>query len=240
MPYNTKEKRLAYNRSPERRALAAKYRSTPEYKLWHKEYDRNRIRPYTGKYKEYKIKYYYSNREKMLEYQHNHRVENLANYYKRRAKNPERMRRIQKNWQIKNREHTAKYVRDLRRSNPAFRLAGNLRNRLSGAIRNQDTRKSDSTMSLTGCTIQFLMGYLESQFREGMEWSNYGRVWEVDHIRPCASFDLTEKEQQRICFHYSNLQPLFASENRAKSDRFEFKTADTNQINAGVCGTLDI
>jgi hypothetical protein len=52
-----------------------------------------------------------------------------------------------------------------------------------------------------------------------MTWENYGPVWHVDHIRPCASFDLTDPAQQRECFHFSNLQPLFAAENLAKGDK---------------------
>lgn len=60
------------------------------------------------------------------------------------------------------------------------------------------------------------MGYLEARFKLGMKWSNYGKVWEIDHRLPCASFDMTDESHQRSCFHYSNLQPLFVSENRQK------------------------
>lgn len=49
-----------------------------------------------------------------------------------------------------------------------------------------------------------------------MDWENYGKVWQVDHVRPCASFDLTNPEQQRSCFHWTNLQPLFVHENLIK------------------------
>jgi len=70
-------------------------------------------------------------------------------------------------------------------------------------------------LDLLGCTVEELRAHLEKQFKRGMSWSNYGR-WHIDHIRPCASFDLTDPEQQRICFHYSNLQPLWAEENMRK------------------------
>lgn len=52
-----------------------------------------------------------------------------------------------------------------------------------------------------------------------MTWENYGPVWHVDHIRPCASFDLQDPAQQRECFNFKNLQPLFAKENLKKGDR---------------------
>ena len=73
-------------------------------------------------------------------------------------------------------------------------------------------------MVLTGCTIPYLRGYLEGKFKEGMTWENYGS-WHVDHIKPCASFDLTKKEEQEKCFHYTNLQPLWALENIKKGKK---------------------
>jgi len=65
-------------------------------------------------------------------------------------------------------------------------------------------------MKLVGCTIEFIKGYLEAQFEPNMSWDNYGE-WHIDHILPCASFDLTLPEEQQKCFHYTNLQPLWAT-----------------------------
>jgi hypothetical protein len=65
-------------------------------------------------------------------------------------------------------------------------------------------------MELLGCTIDFLKEYLEARFLPTMTWENYGTLWHIDHIIPCASFDLRDLEQQKACFHYTNLQPLFA------------------------------
>ncbi len=48
-----------------------------------------------------------------------------------------------------------------------------------------------------------------------MTWDNYGK-WQIDHKIPCASFDLTDPEQQKSCFHFSNLQPLWAKDNNSK------------------------
>ena len=75
-------------------------------------------------------------------------------------------------------------------------------------------------MDLVGCTPEFLRSYLESLFTEGMTWDNYGpKGWHVDHILPCASFDLTKEEEQKKCFHYTNLQPLWWFDNLRKSDK---------------------
>lgn len=68
---------------------------------------------------------------------------------------------------------------------------------------------------LLGCSAKELRRHLESQFKPWMNWGNYGR-WHIDHIQPCASFDLTDPKQQEICFHYTNLQPLEAKKNIRK------------------------
>lgn len=59
------------------------------------------------------------------------------------------------------------------------------------------------------------MQHLQSTFQEGMNWNNYGK-WEIDHIIPCSAFDLTIEENQRKCFHYSNLQALWERDNIVK------------------------
>ena len=76
-------------------------------------------------------------------------------------------------------------------------------------------KKSSHTLKLLGCSIVELRAYLEEMFVSGMSWDNYGK-WQIDHIRPCASFDLSEPEQQMECFNFKNLQPLWAVDNRKK------------------------
>jgi hypothetical protein len=47
-----------------------------------------------------------------------------------------------------------------------------------------------------------------------MSWDNWSlKGWHIDHIRPISSFDLSDPAQQKECFHYSNLQPLWAIDN---------------------------
>ena len=97
-----------------------------------------------------------------------------------------------------------------------FRILMNLRTRLGAAIRGKG--KSGSTRKLLGCSIPELKAHLEKQFTPGMSWENYG-AWHVDHIVPCCSFDLTCAEEQRRCFHFTNLQPLWADANFKKGGR---------------------
>ena len=51
-----------------------------------------------------------------------------------------------------------------------------------------------------------------------MNWENYGK-WHIDHIKPISKFDMTDQEEQKKCFHWSNLQPLWAEENISKGDK---------------------
>lgn len=109
-----------------------------------------------------------------------------------------------------------------RKTDPAFRVLCNLRTRLGAAVRGAS--KSAKTIELLGCEIAHLMIHLESQFTEGMTWENYGQ-WHIDHVKPCASFDFTEPAQQRACFHWTNLQPLWGIDNILKSDSTPAKSA---------------
>lgn len=106
-----------------------------------------------------------------------------------------------------------KYSKNRRKTDINYRLTKRLRTRIWFALRG--ICKSKSTMKLIGCSIEFLREHLEKQFIKGMSWNNYGK-WHIDHIIPCASFDLTKPEEQRKCFHYTNLQPLWAEENLSK------------------------
>ena len=100
---------------------------------------------------------------------------------------------------------------------PAY-VADRLRIRLNECLKRSGARKSAATIELTGIDAAELKEYLALQFAENMTWDNYGE-WHIDHIRPCASFDLTDPEQQRECFHFSNLQPLWAEDNLRKGAR---------------------
>jgi hypothetical protein len=101
--------------------------------------------------------------------------------------------------------------------NPHIRLSNMVRCRIGRVLRG--TRKSDKSFILVGCTPEFLKQYLASQFQPGMSWDNHG-AWHIDHRKPCASFDLTDPAQQKACFHYTNLQPLWAEENLRKGSRY--------------------
>jgi hypothetical protein len=116
------------------------------------------------------------------------------------------------------RRNRAKIAMKAWRQKPHNKIAANLRTRVHQVMKG--IRKINSTEQLTGCSFNELKLHLESLFQDGMTWDNYG-AWHIDHKRPCASFDLTKPEQQLECFHYSNLQPLWAIDNLRKSDKIQ-------------------
>ena len=105
--------------------------------------------------------------------------------------------------------------REYFRNNIQARIGKNLRSRLQYAVKSQGGKKCDSSMNLTGADWQTLSAWIQNKFQSGMSWDNYG-LWHVDHLIPCVAFDLTKPEQQRACFHYKNLQPLWGIENIKK------------------------
>jgi len=115
---------------------------------------------------------------------------------------------------IKDRPKKVKYMLDRLKNDPEFKLLTMLRKRILNVIKGKKHYKS---IDLLGCTVLNARVHLEKQFKEGMTWGNHGtRGWHIDHIIPCSSFDLTDPEQQKKCFHYTNLQPLWAKENMSK------------------------
>jgi len=81
----------------------------------------------------------------------------------------------------------------------------------------QKTSKYYKSIDLIGCSPEVLQNWLESKFKPGMTWDNHGFYgWHVDHVIPCAVFDLADPKQQKKCFNYKNLQPLWQKENFSK------------------------
>lgn len=131
---------------------------------------------------------------------------------------PVRRRAIAKNYLDLNRDKVNARKREYRKINLNYKLASNISCRVRLAIKKELAEKCNSTMKLLGCSVEFLIKHIESQFTEGMSWETYGvKGWHIDHIIPCASFDLTIEENQYKCFNWTNLQPLWWKENISKS-----------------------
>lgn len=142
----------------------------------------------------------------------------------RRCQKREHCLRVQAKWAAANPDRIAATRRRgylKRRKNPSRWLAGTLRIRMLSALRRKGALRSGSFLSVVGCGPRELRAHLEALFQPGMTWENHGlHGWHIDHIQPCASFDLTDPAQQRACFHYTNLQPLWATDNLRKKDKW--------------------
>ncbi len=139
--------------------------------------------------------------------------------YRSTEENIKKERDSNKAWIKKNykawRANTRRWYKKRYREDVEFKLAQRLRSRLRYVI--AGNRKTGSALDLAGCTLDELRVHIESQFQEGMTWDNWTLDgWHLDHIKPCSSFDLTDPEQQKECFHYTNLQPLWAEDNLKK------------------------
>lgn len=134
-----------------------------------------------------------------------------------------------KRWAAENRTERNAYRRALHaekmRTDEAYRWEYKIRNKVYLALRG--IRKSAPTERLIGCSFDQLKQHLESLWQPGMSWDNYGKhqedSWEIDHRIPVSSFNLVDPEQQKQCFHFSNLQPLWRRDNRAKSKKLDWK-----------------
>ena len=132
-------------------------------------------------------------------------------------KNKEQLIEYQRQYYLNNKAKHIALVMKRNKTNPMYKLRSKLHNRLYMALKTQKTARCEKTTNLLGCSVKQLKEHLESQFVDGMSWSNYSiHGWHIDHIKPCCTFDLTDPEQQRQCFHYTNLRPLWAKDNLSR------------------------
>jgi hypothetical protein len=119
------------------------------------------------------------------------------------------------------RERKRNYVNKRRSEDLNFRLASNMRARISRAV--TKGFKHTTLSEYLGCTIEELKSHLMTKFESGMSWDNYGK-WEIDHIYPLAKSNLTDPDVFAKVCHYTNLQPLWKLDNRVKKDMIYGKT----------------
>lgn len=178
-----------------------------------------------------------------------HPERHRASFKKYRLNNPERRKQTEKEYRAKNLDKIRKWKRDdylrhrdkrantnklyiernrieinkknkeRRNSTPQNKLKHNLRNRIRVVL--NGTQKGGHLPELVGCSVDFLKQHLESQFKNGMSWSNYGsNGWVVDHYIPLDAFDLTDMTQQLAAFNWRNLNPLWLPDNSKKKNKY--------------------
>ena len=172
---------------------------------------------------EYKRAYYKANKEKVAEQRRAHYEANKEKIAEQkrayREANKEKVAEYQRAYREANKERLAEKQLANRKKrlaeDPAYAMVHRLRARLWHAMNGR--AKPASTMELVGCSSEKLCAWLEMHFDEGMTWENRDK-WHIDHIRPISSF---EDPADPDCWHWSNLQPLWAEDNLRKGDSFD-------------------
>ena len=170
------------------------------------------------KIKESNRKYAIKNREKIFAY-----------HAKYRTENKEKINRKIREWYYKNTKKVKERIKiynKVYRNTLHFKIKDNMRRRIRTALKKDGGKKTKRTMKLVGCTVEQLKQYIERQFKPGMSWDQRS-LFHIDHIIPCASFDLTKLSQQKKCFHYTNLQPLWAIDNIKKGAKLDYEKENT-------------
>jgi hypothetical protein len=167
--------------------------------------------------------YYVLNKEKELaqskEWHDRNRAAWNAIRRKRRADDPEPHRARARRWHKKHRKQRAAYQLNRYHTVPWVRIKTLLSASLRQSLRRIGRKKGWAMESLVGCTWEQFKKHIESQFKAGMSWDR-AREIHLDHVRPVSWFDLTDPVQVKACYHYTNLQPPWASRNHAKGNRW--------------------
>jgi len=173
------------------------------------------MKKYNNKYKERTKNWYNENKARL--------AEKTKEY---RKANPHIMKERNKKYIENNRDKVNKYAREWKKEKRTNDKNYLLREITSRRIRYELTtrkigEKEFRTHEYLGCTFDYFRRYLEVRFEHGMSWDNYGDMWELDHIIPCASWNLTNLFENLCCWNYRNIQPLWKTENRLKKDKFD-------------------
>jgi hypothetical protein len=160
------------------------------------------------------------------------RCKSCANEYARqyRAANKDVIKAKNKDWYDRagkfikhdydkeHREQSRQYERDRYQNDVQYRLKKILRTRLFKTIKG--LKSSKSMLSLIGFDITAFREWIEFQLGGTLfTWDNYGTTWDIDHVVPCSSFDLTDHTAKQTCFKWSNMRPLGKAQNYTKSNK---------------------
>jgi hypothetical protein len=157
------------------------------------------------------LKSYHKNKEKRKQY--------IKQYKENNFEFVQNSREATKKWLKDRPNYMNNWYKNKKATNVNYKIIHNLRERIRISIKSN--LKGAKTKELLGCSVDDLKQYLEKQFKEGMTWENYGlKGWHIDHIKPCSLFDLSDIEQQKQCFHYTNLQPLWWYDNLKKRAKY--------------------
>jgi hypothetical protein len=149
--------------------------------------------------------------------------------YSQKAQNSD----ARKKWMAENKDRLRKnnieYVKNRKSEDKVFHMALAMRSSVSRMLKQQ--RQTATLKDIVSYSPEELKNHLESQFRDGMSWENYGRLgWHIDHKKPLTAFHFFNKEgninmdELRACMSLDNLQPLWYDENIRKGGLRKMRT----------------
>jgi hypothetical protein len=196
--------------------LGASHVQTPS-DLLHSGTENSEVERKRKRAREYARKFRSLTRETRLvrarELYQNNRLKILAKQKEYRLQNPQRRKEINQKAKAKEKEKVKAGLK------PWLLVARRMRNQLRKFVQRRNASRVPRE-EMMGCTREVFLAHLESLFLPGMTWANHA-LWHIDHIRPCASFDLSDPAQVKQCFHFSNLRPLWARDNIAKGAKWK-------------------
>lgn len=206
-----KNKKSYYEHQQKRRDTIKKWHEN------HKEQDALKGKIYREQHRkelnEKKKTYRKENATKIKMYANAHKEEQQAY----RELHKEELKEYQKNYRKNNKEKIKEYYKTKYKTDIQYKLKNDYLHLVERVIRNQKTTPKEE--EILGCDYQTFRSHIESKFDKEMNWDNYGvNGWQIDHIIPISSFDLTDIEQVKKCFNYKNSQPLWAKVNKRKFD----------------------
>jgi len=213
-----------------------------DYKKQYREANKEKLAEKKKQYyeanKEKIADYYEANKEKIAEKKKQHYEANKEIITERnkqyREANKEKLAEKSKQYYEANKEKLAEKSKQYREANKEkiadyqkqYKKQWNIRlhNNISTALSNslKTTGKFKTTFKYLGCTKEVFIKYLESKFDKNMNWDNYGE-WHIDHIIPISLIDSSNEIEVMYIWHYTNLQPMWCSDNISKGNKIDLK-----------------
>ncbi len=163
--------------------------------------NKEKIAAYNKNYKE-------ENKDEISKYNHIYNLENRESIQKRQTKN-----------------HRERVKKD-----ENFKLAKKYRARVTKDVKKAFKIENSICEELYGCSNDFIIAWFNHLFKEDMKWNNHGEVWSVDHIKPCCTFNLTNENELKDCFIWSNLRPVLCLENQKKTGKLDEELIEEYKI----------
>jgi len=202
-----REERLAKKRAYNKIYYSNNQQELVEKKRKYREENRELVNEFQRQYVE-------RNKDKVKQRKKEYYIRNRDKIIAKRQAISEQTKQTMELYRIKNVDKIREYNRKRYKSSPQVRISKTIRSRIQDALKRE--HKSSRTEKLLGISFKEFKTYIEIMFKPNMSWDNYGE-WEIDHIKPISSFDLTNPKEQFKAFNYKNTQPLWLSENRRKS-----------------------